>query len=129
MNRWIALCALSIIVPGTAVAAESEEEATIEEVVVTATYRETDLMETPVSISAVTGEMVEDTGAQRMEELFTMIPGLNMVGGGNGQNGSSRYSIRGVSSQSGEIGYAPTLGPGGLYLDGTPITRHFGPAH
>ena len=127
MNRWIALCALSIIVPGTAVAAESEEEATIEEVVVTATYRETDLMETPVSISAVTGEMVEDTGAQRMEELFTMIPGLNMVGGGNGQNGSSRYSIRGVSSQSGEIGYAPTLGTVGIYLDGTPINSALGP--
>ena len=100
MNRFIALCAFSILMQGTAVAAESEEDETIEEVVVTATYRETDLMETPVSISAVTSDMVEDTGAQRMEDLFTMIPGLNMVGGGNGQNGQSRYSIRGVSSQS-----------------------------
>ena len=127
MNRLIALCAFSILMPGTVVAAEFEEDETIEEVVVTATYRETDLMETPVSISAVTSDMVEDTGAQRMEDLFTMIPGLNMVGGGNGQNGQSRYSIRGVSSQSGEIGYAPTLGTVGIYLDGTPVNSALGP--
>ena len=131
MKKLTALCALSLFASNSAFAqsdgTEEREEGIVEEIVVTATYRETDLMATPVSISAVTSAMVEDAGAQRMEELFTMIPGLNMVGGGRGDNGESRYSIRGVSAQSGDIGYAPTLGTVGIYLDHTPVNSALGP--
>lgn len=109
------------------VTAEEADSDLIEEVVVTATYRETNLMETPVSISAVTEDMIEDIGAQSMEELFTMIPGLSMAGGGGGGNGQSRYTIRGISSQSGDIGYAPVLATVGVYIDGTPVTSALGP--
>ena len=40
------------------IAAAPDESRTIEEIVVTATYRETNLMDTPQSISAVTDDMV-----------------------------------------------------------------------
>ena len=111
------------------VAAEpaADNSGLIEEVVVTATYRDTNLMETPVSMSAVTAELVENMGAQSMEDLFTMIPGLSMAGSGNGGVGESRYTIRGVSSQSGDIGYAPVLATVGVYIDGTPVTSALGP--
>ena len=113
MKRIAALCAFylstSVFTITQAAEGPSAEEPQMEEVIVTATYRETELMETPVSISAVTDEMVTDTGAQSMEGLFTAIPGLNMVGGGRGDNGESRYSIRGVSSQSGDVGNRPVL--------------------
>lgn len=105
-------------------AEEATESRGIEEVIVTATYRETDLMKTPQAISAVSAALVEDLGAQSMEDLYTMIPGLSMQGALNGQ---ARYTIRGISSQSGSIGYAPTGATIGVYLDGTPVTAALGP--
>ena len=101
-----------------------ESEPLIEEVIVTATYRETSLMDTPQAISAVTSSLVEDMGAQSMEDIYTMIPGLSMQGA---QSGNNRYTIRGVTSQTGETGYYITSAMIGVYLDGTPVTAALGP--
>ena len=129
MNKLIALfaCSFAAFNLATVQAADSADSRLIEEVIVTATYRETNLMETPIAISAVTDDMVEDLGAQSMEDVFTMIPGLNMVAGQNGTNGEARYTVRGITSQSGHIGYAPVGATVGVYLDGTPITAALGP--
>ena len=61
-------------------AAEEEADGAIEEIIVTATYRETNLMDTPQAISAITESMVEDLGAQSMSDIYTMVPGLGMAG-------------------------------------------------
>ena len=108
---------------------ESQEgkESLMEEVVVTATFRETNLMDTPVSISAVTDKMVRDTGAQDMKGLFTLIPGLSMAGSGRSGDGENRFTVRGVTSQTGTTVYAPTMGTVGVYLDGVPVTSNWGP--
>ena len=45
-----------------------------EEIIVTATYRETRLMDTPQAISAVTASLIEDLGAQSIADIFT-LPG------------------------------------------------------
>ncbi len=125
MKRTLVLLAIFILSP---VFAEQPGDTDImEEIVVTATYRDTNLMETPVSISAVTDQMVQDTGSQSMEDLFTMIPGLSMAAGGSGGHGQSRYTVRGVSSQSGEVGYAPVSATVATYIDGTPVTSALGP--
>ena len=116
--------ATAVGAPASAEETGAEERGLIEEIIVTATYRETELMKTPQAISAVSDALVEDLGAQSMEDLYTMIPGLSMQGALNGQ---ARYTIRGVSSQSGHIGYAPTGATIGVYLDGTPVTAALGP--
>ncbi len=126
MKKLLALCALSMFVCNSVFAESDRTEGIIEEVVVTATYRETDLMETPVSISAVTDEMVRDTGAQDMEGLFTLIPGLSMSTAGGGE-GKHRYTVRGVTAQSGYIGSSPTMGTVGVYIDDVPVTSSLGP--
>ena len=124
--RVSALLVAAVLLPmQVAVAQTANQQAgVIEEIVVTATYRETNLMDTPQAISAVVDDQVEDVGAQSMEDIFTLIPGLNMQGSTYGQ---SRYAIRGVSSQSGHIGYAPVGATVGVYLDGTPVTAALGP--
>ena len=119
-----AALATAIGSPASAEEAGAEERGVIEEIIVTATYRETELMKTPQAISAVSAALVEDLGAQSMEDLYTMIPGLSMQGA---LNGEARYTIRGISSQSGQIGYAPTGATIGVYLDGTPVTAALGP--
>ena len=105
-------------------AAEEEADGAIEEIIVTATYRETNLMDTPQAISAITESMVEDLGAQSMSDIYTMVPGLGMAGMADGNN---RFTVRGVTSQTGGTGYYPTGATIGVYLDGTPVTAALGP--
>lgn len=115
--------ALLLTAPAYAQATE-DEEGRIEEVVVTATYRETNLMDTAQAISAVTDSLVQDLGGQSMDDIFTMVPGLSMQGGINGEN---RFTVRGVTSQTGGTGYFLTGATIGVYLDGTPVTAALGP--
>ena len=109
----------------TGVSAEEEVSGqAVEEIIVTATYRETNLMDTPQAISAVTDAMVEDMGAQSMSDIYTMVPGLGMQAMSDGNN---RFTVRGVTSQTGATGYYPTGATIGVYLDGTPVTAALGP--
>ena len=127
MNRMLSLGILSFLgasLSASAFADDAKEDGYIEEIIVTATYRETKLMDTPLAISAISASFLEDLGAQSMEDVYTMVPALSMVGG---EQGSARYSIRGVSSQSGSIGYAPAGATIGIYVDGTPVTAALGP--
>ena len=119
--------ALALLLSTSIARAESAEEddaRILEEVIVTATYRETNLMDTPQAISAVTDGLVQDLGAQTMDDIFTMVPGLDMQGGLEGEN---RYTIRGITSQTGDVGYFLTGAVVGVYLDGTPVTAALGP--
>lgn len=116
-------CVTAITTVGPALAQESESRL-IEEVVVTATHRETNLMDTPQSISAVTDEVVENLGAQSIADIFNSVPGLNMASDAEGEN---RYAVRGVTSQTGHVGYFVTGATIGVYLDGTPVTSSIGP--
>lgn len=74
------------------VAAAGENEETI---VVTATKRETTLLEVPFSINAQTEEDIQRLGAGTIEDLSRNVAGLNVQNLGPGQ---SQVSIRGVSA-------------------------------
>jgi outer membrane receptor protein involved in Fe transport len=89
----------------------SEEAGSIAEVVVTALRRETNLQDTPLSVTSLSGESLEKMGASTIQDLVSSVPGLNLTEGNTGQR---RISVRGVQS-AGES----TVG---LYLGETPIT-------
>src|SRR5688572_565345 len=83
----------------------------LEEIVVTATRRETNLQETPLSIQAFTAEQLELGGITNGRDLGIMVPNVVLnPGTGGGQGGSqpgggNSFYIRGL--------------PGvGLYVDG-----------
>ena len=103
---------------------ESNSDDSVDEIIVTATYRETSLMDTAVSMTVISDDVAENMGAQSMEGLHTAVPGLTMTGSANGTN---RYSIRGISSQSGENVYQLTGASVGVYLDNVPVTSAMGP--
>jgi iron complex outermembrane receptor protein len=75
----------------TPAAAEQNEET----IVVTATKRETTLLEVPFSINAQTEEDIQRLNAGNIEELSRNVAGLNVQNLGPGQ---SQVSIRGVSA-------------------------------
>ena len=93
-----------------------EEEEFIEEIVVTATYRETAEMDTPVSMATVTGDLIEATSTLDFNDIMHLVSGLTF----SGQNESEGViSIRGVSDGSvrGET-YSVTS----VYYDDTPVS-------
>src|SRR5215510_4115669 len=56
----------------------------LEEIVVTATRREQNLQEVPISIVAITGESLEMRGLQNVENLNATVPNLSVMGSGGG---------------------------------------------
>jgi iron complex outermembrane receptor protein len=80
----------------------------LEEVIVTATKRETTLMDTGISISAFSSEKLQEFGIQNLDDLSANTPGLSI-------SSSERITIRGVGIDSLALGIDPAVG---TYMDG-----------
>ncbi len=65
---------LSATVPSVTVAEEETEGRRIEEVIVTAERRESTVSDTSISITAFTGEFIEDFGIRNQEDLQNLVP-------------------------------------------------------
>jgi outer membrane receptor protein involved in Fe transport len=85
--------ALAPLVPATT--AFAADNAVIEEIVVTATKRETTTQDVPFSLNVQTGDDIQRSGATNIEELSRNIAGLSIQNLGPGQ---SQVAIRGVSA-------------------------------
>ena len=102
-------------------AAEGEEEdettqasGVVEEIVVSATYRDTRLMDTPLTISAVTDADIVNKGIEDIQTLYQSIPGLAYRSNSQTYN---TLSVRGITPPS--SGGGATVG---VYFDNMPIT-------
>ena len=98
--------------------------ASLEEVTVTATRRAESVLDIPYNISAVTAVDLQNAGAVNVENLSTMVPGLQAPNEGMRGNELPQFTIRGLNvSPNGE---SSTL-PGGeaplvsMYSDDTPL--------
>jgi iron complex outermembrane receptor protein len=67
----------------------------LEEILVTATRREQNLQEVPISIVAVTGENLEMRGIDNLEEISQGVPNVVITGGGGGTGGTN-FRMRGI---------------------------------
>lgn len=93
------------------------ERTSLEEIVVTATKRETTVQNTPVSITAVSGADIQARGLADLTALAQSVPGVSMRTSGPGQ---TEFDMRGMASTGGN---SPTVG---FYLDDTPLTSPAG---
>ncbi|MDH4386960.1 MAG: TonB-dependent receptor [Caulobacter sp.] len=88
-------------------------ETALEEVTVTATKRETLMMETPVAVSAVTGAALERDGVQDVRQLGALVPSMQV--GFSPSDSGVQVTIRGITSNNfTELG-DPAVG---IHLDG-----------
>jgi outer membrane receptor protein involved in Fe transport len=85
----------------------------LEDIVITATKRESRLQETPISVTAFTGEDIQERGLADFTSLAMTVPGLSMRSSGPGQ---TEFEMRGMTSAGGN---SSTVG---FYLDDTPLT-------
>lgn len=100
--------------PGTACAQEAAPPSNgLEEIVVTAEKRESTVLKTAISLTAVSGHDLQEQGITSFATLAQEIPGISMKTAGPGQ---TEFEMRGLASSGGE---SPTVG---FYLDDTPVT-------
>ena len=93
--------------------------AQIEEVVVTATKRAENVRDIPASISALSGEELEQRGAQDTADIVKLVPGVNLTSTGDSP---ARVTIRGIASDIGTSSTTGTLFGNVSFSDGyTPI--------
>lgn len=113
----------SLISAGPVVAQESDNSLQIEEVVVTARKREENIQETPLSITAITADMIADAHLSDLSSIEAMTPNLNLTASTDGSSGGINAFIRGVGQNDQVI----TTDPGvGIYVDGVYISRTVG---
>ena len=97
----------------------------LEEIVVTAQRREEKLQDVPISMSVISGAMLENTGAKTFNDFAGGIPNLaNGTGAGAGGNGNAfgvsstrAIAIRGVAGNN----------TTGFYLNDTPMPMSLDP--
>jgi iron complex outermembrane recepter protein len=94
-NRVWGLLSVSLLCPIFAVAQESQTDAVLEEVIVTATKREQSILDVPFSVNALTIDEIRRSGAASLEDLSRNVAGLSLQNLGPGQ---SQVAIRGVSA-------------------------------
>ncbi len=98
---------------------------TLEVINITARKREEGLQDTPISVSAFTGEGLEYRGVTNIGEIAGFTPNLNFQNNpsfGGASNTASIY-VRGIGQKE----FLPTVEPGvGLYVDGVYIARSVG---
>lgn len=91
----------------------SEAVGTLQEVVVTATKRDTTVQNTPISLTAISGAEIQQRGLTDLTEIAQSVPGVSMRTSGPGE---TEFEMRGMASTGGN---SPTVG---FYLDDTPLT-------
>jgi iron complex outermembrane receptor protein len=91
----------------------------LEEVVVTARKRQESLQETPVAITAMTGDQLAATGVTNTADLRAVVPNVDVYGG-NGTTGAANIFIRGVGARNTGVNYDSGVG---IYLDGVYLSR------
>jgi len=114
----VSMLFLLTLITAPPVAAQTDESRVLEEVIVTATKRESSLQDLAMSITAIDSESLKLMGAEFTEDFVTSIPNVSFGFGGSGDGRNARsFAIRGIS------GSRTT----GFYLDETPLPNFVDP--
>jgi len=112
------ISAIALICPAIALAQEAGEETRAQtttrnpnDIVVTATRRDSSILEAPLSITAYSQESLDNKGVRNIEDLARMTPGVSI---NQGTFGIKYLVIRGLTSSVGAT-------MNGVYIDDTPV--------
>ena len=112
--RASALVAIAAAFSGAAQAQDTDGRS-LEEIVVTAAYREQGLQDVPVSISAVTGDTIAESAIQKAEDIQFLVPNFTLTETGIGTNAF----VRGIGSGINQA-FEQSVG---TYIDGVYFGR------
>ena len=103
--------------PAPAAAPEDEDE---QNVVVTAQLREQRIVDVPIALTALNGELLDDLGLNEFEDVARYVPGFEVQ---NQSPNNPGFVMRGVTSDSGEAFTEPRVS---VYQDGVSISKSRG---
>jgi len=94
----------------------------LQEIIVTAQFREENLQQAPLAITAITGEMLRERGTSSVTDLGAAVPNVTFSQGSGIYPGAQMY-IRGVGQEN----FIPSQDPGvGTYIDDVYYGNLFG---
>jgi iron complex outermembrane receptor protein len=103
--------AIALVSPALAAAAD---DGTLQEVIITAQFRQENLQDTALAITAVSGEQLEQQGLTNITDLGLVIPNANIRPQGSFSGPTPLIGMRGVQTTD----YIFTSDPGvGIYID------------
>jgi iron complex outermembrane receptor protein len=113
--HWLSVFTCFGLLAGTAAAQQPSVDVSpeLQEIVITATKRASTVQETPISVTAVSGEDILERGLADFNSLAQSVPGMSMRSSGPGQ---TEFEMRGITSGGGN---SATVG---FYLDDTSLT-------
>ena len=90
---------------------DSADSLRLEEIIVTAQRREQNIQDTPLSVSAISGDILSDSGVIDNSSLKLLVPGMNF-----GQQGSYAFiAMRGARTEGVQVNTQPIISN---YMDG-----------
>lgn len=110
-----AACTAALVEAGLPAAALAQE---LEQIIVTARKREESLQESPVAVSVLSGQNLEESGMRDIIKLAEVVPNLAFNTGGAG--GAAAPTIRGVGARNNGANFDSGVA---LYLDGVFVSR------
>lgn len=117
--------AISLPAPAQDAPVADDADHALVEVVVSARKREENLQQTPVAVSAFSGDDLAQRRVETTADLTHFVPNVQFdgVASESGGGASSQVAIRGI----GQTDYVLTVEPGvGVYLDGVYISKSVG---
>ena len=115
--KSILITSIALAVAGSPWVAAADEAAgqggALEEVVITATKRESTVQDTPISVTAISAADIANKGLTDFNSLAQTVPGIAMRTSGPGQ---TEFEMRGLSSAGGNASVV------GFYLDETALS-------
>jgi outer membrane receptor protein involved in Fe transport len=118
--RCSALAALCIPAVVLAADATPPEEATLEEVIVTAQFREQNIFEVPLAVTAYGGDYLNSIGVDSFEQLSNFVPGFLVQEQSVNNPG---FVLRGITSDDGASNIEPRVS---VFQNGVSIARSRG---
>lgn len=112
---------IALAVSGTVVAQDTQRNAALEEIIVTAQKREQNLQNVPIAVTALNAQTLNMFRVTNTEDLSNLAPNLNVQNQGRGT--VPQINIRGVSSGVSAAEVDPKIA---TYLDGVYIGRTIG---
>ncbi len=88
----------------------AQQQPVLEEILVTAQKRVETMQEVPISVSALSGEKLEEAGVENLEDLTAHLPNIHFTETGI----STQVRVRGIGSDNSQ-GFEQSVG---MYIDG-----------
>ena len=119
----IAIMAFLAAAPALAQQADGGEARRDDDIVVTAQFREQSVQDTPLAITAVTGETLAARGQTNITDLGSFAPNVNLSQAAAIQGNAVAAFIRGIGQEDANFALEPGVG---IYIDDVYLGTTFG---